>query len=304
MKRFIFLLVFSFGCVFLLASCKKSEEKAGGLKIVTTDFVQYDFVKHITKDVLDVEVEILVPPGVDVHSFEPTPKDMLKIKKADLFIYGGGEEEKWVEKILKSTQKEKGFLVSFVDMVKQKTNIKKEDLKKDSHVWTSLNNVVLILKQLAERICEIDEKNRQKYLNNVEGYLKEFEKINLNFLEFLKNKKRDLVVFADGFSFFHFLKDFNLKYVSAFSNCSCEDVEVNSTDVLKIIKTIKSEKIPIVLKLEKSKSKIAKTIKDQTGVEVKTLYSFHSYSKEDLEKEDVFLNRFKQNIKTLKEALS
>lgn len=304
MKKIIFLLVFSFGCAFFLVSCKKTEEKNSDLKIVTTDFVQYDFLKHITKDVLNVNLSILIPPGVDVHSFEPTPKDMLKVKKADLFIYSGGEEEKWVEKILNSTKKEKNSFVSLLDIVKQKRNEKKELLKKDSHVWTSLTNCSLILKELTEKICEINKENKQKYLNNMNTYLKEFEKINLNFSEFLKNKKRDLVVFADGFSFLHFFEDFNLKYVSAFSNCSCEDAQVNSSDVFKIIKTIKNEKIPIVLKEEKTKTKVAKTIEEETKVKIKTFYSFHSYCKEDLQKEDVFLNRFKQNIKTLKEALS
>ena len=304
MKKFILFLIFSFGCAFFLVSCKKKEEKNNGLKIVTTDFVQYDFVKHITKDVLDVNFSVLIPPGVDVHSFDPSPKDMLKIKKADLFICGGGEDEKWVEKILKSTQKEKKSFVSLVELIKQKRNEKKELLKKDSHVWTSLKNCVLILKQLTEKICEIDQKNKAKYLKNMENYIKEFKEINSDFLEFLKNKKRDLVVFADGFSFLHFFNDFNLKYSAVNLNCSCEDAEINSSDVLKIIKIIKQEKVPVVLKHEKNKTKVAKTIEEQTGVKVKTIFSFHSYSKEDLEENDVFLNRFKQNIKTLKEALS
>ncbi len=305
MKRIISILFFclSLFLVFIFCACehesdKKNEFLNKNIKVVTTIFPQYDFVKQITKDVDGVEVLMLSSPGVDVHCFEPSPKDIKNIKSADMFIYVGGKKDSWVEKILDSVEDKKSKAVSFFEILKDKENLK------DEHVWTSILNCVKIVEFLGKEFCEIDEKNKEKYLKNTREYVENLKGLDEGFREIVSNKKRDFVVFADKFPFTYLFDDYKIDSVKAYHNCSSKS-EVSSFEIAKIIEKIKANKVKSIIKTEGTTDDfVAKTIARETGAKILTLNSCHTCSKKDFEKGKTFLEFYRENLKTLKEALS
>ncbi len=307
MKKLFFSFIFFIVFVLTLVSCNVKSDKNEGkkTKIVATIFPQYDFIRQLTLGVDSVEVKMLISPGVDVHCFEPTPQNLIDIENADLFIYCGGKSDDWVNKILKSVNKKEKSLVSLVDVVKNDIdgNVYEKLVEKDDHVWTSPLNCIKIIKSLKEKLCEIDGKNASKYSENMNNYIGKFLNLHENFKNVVKNRKRDFIVFADRFPFLHFVNEYGLKYVSAYESCSSKS-DVNPKTVSKIVKQIEKYGVPLILKLDQSSSKIAKTISKETGIDAKTFYSCHSCSKEDFERGVTVLDMFSKNVKTLKEALS
>ncbi len=303
MKKFIAILFFCFSFVFIFCACghedkKKDEFLNRNIKIITTIFPQYDFVKQLTKGVDGVEVLMLSSPGVDVHCFEPTPKDIKNIKSADMFIYVGGKNDSWVEKILDSVEGKKCRTVSLFEILKDRENLK------DEHVWTSVLNCVKIVEFLGNKLCEIDEKNKEKYLENTKDYVGKLKDLDREFKDVVLNKKRDFVVFADKFPFTYLFEDYKIDSLKAFHNCSSKS-EVSSFEIARIIEKAKANKVKFILKTEgTSDDSVAKTIARETGSKILTLNSCHTCSKKDFENGKTFLEFYRENLKTLKEALS
>ncbi len=298
-KKFTLLLCLILTLALILTSCKNGDEakEEKKVKIVTTIFPEYDFVRQLTDGVKDVEVKNLTPFGVDVHCFEPTPKNIIEVKESNLFVYVGGETEAWVKKILNSSEKDENSSISLLETL----NFKDSE-KKDEHVWTSLLNCMKIVEKLKEKLCEINPENKNLYEENCENYLKELKGLHEEFKEVVLNKKRDLLVFADRFAFSHFVKDYGLKYVSPYFGCSSEE-EASSKKIAEIVKIVKENKIPVILKLEQGNSSVAKEIAKETGAVVKNFNSCHNCTEEEFKKGETFLGLFKRNLKTLKEAV-
>ncbi len=303
MKKIIAILCFCFSFVFIFCACRHENENDGGvlnknIKIITTIFPQYDFVKQLTKDVDGVEVLMLSSPGVDVHCFEPSPKDIKNIKSADMFIYVGGKNDSWVEKILNSVDGKKNKTVSLFEILKDRKNLK------DEHVWTSILNCIKIVEFLGEKLCEIDENNKEKYLKNTREYVERLKELDKEFRDVASNRKRDFVVFADKFPFTYLFEDYKIDALKAFHNCSSKS-EVSSFEIAKIIEKAKANKVKFILKTEgTTDDSVAKTIAGETGAKILTLNSCHTCSKKDFENGKTFLEFYRENLKTLKEALS
>ena len=306
MKKFVFSLIFFVVLVLTLASCGFNKEKSEEAKIniVVTIFPQYDFVRQLTEGVDSIKVNMLIPPGADVHCFEPTPQDFVDIEKSDLLIYCGGKSDAWIEKILKSSKKDAKKTMSMVDVVKScsTSNKLKQLIEKDEHVWTSPLNCITIVKSLTKKLCEIDGKNALKYNENMEKYVQKLLKLHESFKDVVAERKRDFIVFADRFAFLHFVNEYGLKYYALYNNCNSK-ADVSPKDVSKIIEKIKKNKVPLILKLDQSEYKLAESISKETGVKVKTFYSCHNCSKKDFENGETVLDMFSKNVKTLKEAL-
>ena len=315
-KRFFFVIFMFVWFMFFLSSCYKDCGQNGekSLKVVATIFPQYDFVKQLTKDVKNVDVKMLVPPGADMHCFELTPQNVMDIKNCDLFVCVGGKSEVYVKEILKSIDCEKVKVVSLLTVVGEDKNfddekshehLKEGEPQKDEHVWTSLKNCSKIVEALTKELCKIDEKNSNSYKANESKYLKEINNLYEEFKGFIVKNPNKVVVFGDKFPFYWFFKDYEeygLKYLAAYEGCSSHG-DVNFKNLQNVINYVKKNKIPVVFKLEQSKGDIAKTISEETGAAVRTFYSCHGCSKEDFEKGETFLGIIKKNVKTLKEAL-
>lgn len=300
----------------MLSNCALAKE----LNIVTTNFPQYDFVNHIVKN--KAKVIMLLKPGAQAHSFEPTPKDIISIQNSDLFVYNGGENDEWIEKLIKNSnnQIQHFSFVSSVNLREEETkegmqsetedgdehdhhHDSDEEVEYDEHVWTSPKNDIIILKKLCKKIISLDPDNAQFYMANTAEYIKEFVVLDKKFTKISNLSKNKLLIFADRFPLLYFVKDYNLDYYAAFKGCSSENEVSAATLKFLIDKTIQNN-IKVIFKIELSSDQIANTVARLTKAKVYTFNTGHNVTVEQLKNGVSVASLFESNIDYLIEALN
>ncbi|MEF2919972.1 MAG: metal ABC transporter substrate-binding protein [Acutalibacteraceae bacterium] len=281
----------------------------GKINIVTTIFPQYDFTREIVGDYANLN--LLIPPGGESHTYEPTPKDVISVEEADVFLYIGGESEKWVEKILASVNTKDMQIVKLIDCV-ETVCIKEEDTHNhsgeehhhsiDEHIWTSPLNAIKMVNTICDAICKADNSNQTIYTNNAKDYIEKLNKLDTTFKEIVVNSQKKELVFGDRFPLIYFTQEYGLKYYSAFPGCSTE-TEPSASTLAWLSKKIKEESVPVVLKIELSNSTVADTLASETNTKVMTFYSCHNLTKEQFDNGENYISMMNKNIETLKIAL-
>ena len=295
-KTFIFIL----SVMVIFSGCSKPIKRENGekLSIYATIFPQYDFARQIAGDRGDVKM--LLPPGAESHCYEPSPAEIVEISKADVFIYTGKEMEPWAEKII-SSFKDKVTVIDISDAVELKFD--KHEGKNNPHIWTSPKNAALIVKFIADKLCEADEKNKEYYLSNSSEYIKELELLDKSFREAVDSGKRKKIIFGGRFALEYFTDEYNLSYDAAYDSCS-EESEPSAKSVARLSDCVKKENIPVVYYEELSDGKTAKTICEETGAKPLVFHSCHNISKDDFENNITYAEIMKTNLKNLKEGLN
>lgn len=302
------------------------EEK---LSVVATIFPQYDFVRQIAGDL--VELTMLLPPGAESHSFEPTPQDIITIQNCDVFIYVGGESDAWIEDILSSMDTNAMRVVSLMELVdvveeeivegmeeeheheehdheegeeheEEEHEHEHEEAEYDEHVWTSPVNAKGIVRALADTLCEADAANAEAYTQNAAAYTAELDALDAAFRAAVAEGTRKTIVFGDRFPFRYFADAYGLDYYAAFPGCSTETEPAAST-VAFLIDKVKEESIPAVFHIELSNEKMADTICEATGAKKLLLHACHNISKNDFEAGVTYLQLMTANVEALREAL-
>lgn len=281
------------------------------LSIVTTAFAQYDFARNIAGDKADVTM--LLKPGEESHSFEPTPSDISLINDCDLFIYGGGESEKWVDNILKGADRIR--VIRMMNVVGLKAGEHIHDSSEtehyhdehtdeyDEHVWTSPENAILICKAICEELICIDENNAEYYISATEKYIEKIRVLSSEIRAVVSSTKKDKIYIGDRFPMLYFCEEYGIEYVAAFPGCSAQ-VEVNPTTISKMISEMKTENADVIFKVDLSTGLVAETISESTGAEIETLYSCHVISSDDFENGETYISLMEKNLEVLKKSLS
>lgn len=313
----------------MMTGCGSSvnEEKTSDkLNVVTTIFPYYDFVRQIAGD--KVDLKMIVPAGMDTHSFEPTAADMIDMGKADVLIYNGGEMESWMTKVIEAASNSKMVseaMMDDVDTVVEETvegmedtdtndhnsdtnkehNITKgkEEPEYDEHIWTSPVNACRIVKRIAEILSESDKKNAKYYKENADKYISRLEALDKEFKEIVDKSSCHYLVFGDRFPLRYFVDEYGLDYSAAFAGCS-SDTEPSADTVAFLIDKVKEEKVPAVLKIELTSPKVADSIAEATGTKVETFYTCHNVTKDEFDKGVTYLDLMERNVSVLKNALS
>ncbi len=321
-------------CGSLLAGCgteraegvSEEVQDDGRISVVTTIFPQYDFVRQIAGE--NVELKMLLKPGEETHSYEPTPQDIIAIQNSDIFIYVGGENDAWVEDILESMPEADMRTLKLMDCVDTVEEEHVEGMQEqpghsheeeeshedeteeehsvheiDEHVWTSPVNASAIVDKIKELLVQADPENRQIYEENAEAYEAELAELDAEFRDVVDNAGRRLVVFGDRFPFRYFADEYGLDYYAAFPGCA-SDTEPSAATMAFLINKVKEEEIPAVLKMELSNENIANAIVEATGTEVRTFYSCHNLTAEEFEDGETYLSMMQKNVETLKEVLN
>ena len=321
-------------CGSLLTGCgtgraEDASEKAqddGRISVVTTIFPQYDFVRQIAGD--SVDLKMLLKPGEETHSYEPTPQDIIAIQNSDIFIYVGGENDAWVEDILDSMPDAGMHTLKLIDCVDTVEEEHVEGMQEqpghsheeeeyhgdeteeahsvheiDEHVWTSPVNASAIVDEIKELLAQTDPDNRQRYEENAEAYEAELAALDAAFREVVDNAGRRLVIFGDRFPFRYFADEYGLDYYAAFPGCA-SDTEPSAAVMAFLINKVAEEKVPAVLKMELSNENIANAIAEATGTEVRTFYSCHNLTAQEFENGETYLSMMQKNVETLKEVLN
>ena len=312
----IFVSLLSVSLMFCLSGCGIAEEKKddGRLKVVATVFAEYDFLRNIAGDA--VNLSMLMMPGADLHAFDPTPKDIMEVQEADLFVTVGGESDAWSEKIIDSIDSNKLQTVRLMDCV---DHVVEEELVEgmeaeddedghgeekefDEHVWTSPKNAVQIVEKLRDKLCRMDEANAELYQDNAKSYIKKLQKLDEAFTELVQNAKRREIIVADRFPFRYFADAYGLKYYAAFPGCSTQTGASVET-IAFLIRKAKEDDIPVVFHMEMSSQAMCNTICDEAGAKKAQLNAVHNISRQDFNKGIGYLELMKENIEVLKEAL-
>ncbi len=307
MKKFVSLILTVIIFSISFTGCIKNDfTNSEKLKVVASIFPHYDFARQIGGE--KVEVSMLLPPGADSHSFEPTTSDIVELSQCDIFIYTGGESDKWLDAILASADNPNLTLVSLMDCV---TPIETHHghghenhhhSKIDEHIWTSPVNAIKISEIITAAFCEKDSKNTDYYKANLTSYTQSLNNLHDEFKKVIDGGVRKTLVFGDRFPLAYFAKEYGLEYHAAFPGCS-EDTEVSASTVASLIDIVQNEKIPVVYKIELSSDSIAKTICNETDAQMMTFYSCHNISKKDFENGESYLSLMNKNVESLKIAL-
>lgn len=309
MKRIISILLMLVLLVSLNAcTVNNTDNKQGKLKIIATIFPQYDFARTIGGDLCDVSM--LISPGTESHSFEPTTSDIMELSDCDIFIYTGGESDNWIDAMLANINNPQMTVISLMDCV---TLIEAEDShdhehdhdhgKMDEHVWTSPVNAIKISEAICKAMCDKDPENTDTYKENFSSYKAQLNTLDESFRDIVSNSARKTLVFGDRFPLRYFAQEYGLDYSAAFSGCS-DDTEASASTVAQLIDKVNSEHIPVVLKIELSSDSIASTICDETGAKLMTFYSCHNISKDDFDSGETYLSLMQKNAETLRLALN
>lgn len=303
MKRLIAILL----CLCLmLCGCTAEPEKPHDetkLQIVCTSFPAYDFAREIAGD--RAELTLLIKPGSEVHSYEPTPKDMIRIQESDLFICNGGESEQWAETLI-TPKLNTIYMMDCVDAVEESAdgiyNAEDGEPELDEHVWTSPLNAIKISEEICNALCMLDTDNAEAYKTNFTAYKAQLMALDREFRQVIKNSGKHTLVFADRFPMRYFALEYGLDCYAAFPGCSSE-TEPSAKTVAYLIDRVREDKIPAVLYMEFSNQKMADVICEDTGCRKLPFYSAHSVSAEQFEQGVSYLDLMRINLNSLKEAL-
>ena len=307
-----YLFIVAIICV-LLIGCGK-DKNTYKYNIVVTNYPAYDFTRAVIKDVDDINVKMLLKPGVETHDYEPTPQDIISIKNSDLFIYIGGESDSWIDNVLKDKDKDKTRIVRLMDIVElyeeetvegmeEEPKEDEEEIEYDEHIWTNPINAIKIINYLKEEIKKIDLNNYNEYEKNSNNCIDQLSEIDSEIKNIVNSSKRKEIVFGDRFPLRYFVEEYGLSYKAAFPGCAHE-TEASAKTISYLIDYIRDNNIPVVFHIELSNKKIAETIAKETNAKVLEFHSAHNISKNDFEKGLTYIDFYKKNIESLKEALN
>ena len=294
----------------LFIICRPLFAKAETLpSIIATNFPCYDLARQLCGD--SAAIRMLLPPGSESHSYEPTPQDLIALQNCDLFLYVGGESDAWVETLLESLgdQTPPAFrLCDQVALLAEERSASMEshehdEEEMDEHVWTSPKNMLRIVPALANTLSRLFPQQAGFYAERRDGYVSKLEELDAAFETVVQNGKRNLIVFGDRFPFRYFARDYGLRYDAAFPGCS-EDSEPSVRTVISLVDTIRQQQIPVVFYIEFSSRRTADILAEETGAEELLFHSCHNVSADELAQGATYLTLMWHNVDALKEALS
>ncbi len=329
MKRIICLLTAVMMMAGSLCACGASNVEAaddGRLSIVTTIFPEYDWVMNILGDnPADADVTMLLDDGVDLHSFQPTADDIMKIATCDVFIYVGGESDEWVEDALSEATNKDMVVVNLLealgDSVKEEELVEgmegeeeeeegeggeeEEEAEYDEHVWLSLKNAATLTEVISEAVCEADSSNADVYESNTAKYTAELRALDSEYESAVSEGNGKTLLFGDRFPFRYLVDDYGLSYYAAFVGCSAE-TEASFETITFLADKVDELSLPVVMTIEGKDHSIAETIVENTDSKdqkILTMDSMQSTTSDDVENGTTYISVMKNNLEVLKEAL-
>ncbi len=312
------------------------------LTVVTTLFPYYDFARAVAGELLgtEISVEMILPPGQESHSFEPTASDLITMQEADVLIYNGGAAEHWVDRVLESNEGKDIVCMEgmkSVDLYEEETtgSMKQTllgglfghghsgctldhehgheghahentevsyEIEYDEHIWTSPANAAELVRAVCDTMCAAAPQYQQEFRKNTERYAAEIEAIDEQIRGIVENADSNLLVFADRFPFLYFVKEYGLCYDAAFAGCS-HDTEPSAATLAELIDLVNDDRIPVIYCVEQSSRKTAQIIQESTGTAICEFHSCHNVTKEQLEAGVTYVDLMRKNIGVLEKGL-
>ncbi len=306
-------------CLLLAMSACASvppEPPPGRLQVAAAIFPAYDFARAAAGDLADVT--LLLPPGAESHSYEPTPADILLVQRCDLFIYLGGESDAWVDAILSAVEPEGEAMrmVDCVDLLEEETvegmqgghdheeehDYLGEVVGMDEHVWTAPLNAAAITKAVGDKLSALDPDNAAAYAANAAAYAAELADLDRDFAAFFDGLPERSIVFGDRFPLRYFAEAYDLDYYAAFPGCGAQ-TEPSAATVAFLTEKVREERLPAVWYIEFSNHLVADSIAEAAGAETALFHTCHNVSKADLEAGATYLSLMRADLEALREHM-
>lgn len=293
--------------VMLLSSLSIAQNK---ISVITTLFPIYDFAKTIGGP--DADVTFLLPPAVEPHSFEPTPKDMVRISKADLFIYTSHEMEPWTEDLKKGLNKN----VKIIECSKE-LNSHNEECKdhmnheehdgdhkhiNDPHIWLNPVNCLTIIDNIANGLIISAPDKKVIFTQRAQKLKDEIKKLDTNISETLSKCNSKTILYAGHFAFGYFAKHYNLSYITTYHGFS-PDAEPSPKKMGQLINTVKQNSAKVIFYEALTEPRIARTVSKETGAKMLLLHSAANLSRDEFNKGDTYISIMYKNLENLKKGL-
>lgn len=315
-KRYALFLILLF-CIGLTACKDTRQELSGKKEILCTTFPQYDWMRNLIAGVEEqYNLTLLLKNGTDMHSYQMTAEDMIRISNCDMFVYIGGESDNWIDGIQANIQNKNQIQVNLMallgDFVQEEEHVEgmeqdhEEDAGYDEHIWLSVKNTQLLVSQLSTYLTKMDPSHADIYAANLEKYKTELEELDSQFEEVIENAEYDTLLFGDRFPFRYLTEDYQLNYFAAFAGCSAQ-TEASFETVAFLAGKLQELKLPAVLIIENSSDKLARSIINSTtgkNQQILTLNSMQSITAEDIANGTTYLSVMRENLDVLTKSLN
>ena len=313
---------------FMLAGCApKQQQNATKLKIVATTFPQYDWIREIIgKDNTNVDLQLLMKNGGDLHSYQPTAGDIANISDANLFVYVGGESDEWVDDALEEKTNKDMKVINMMqtlgdDIDEEEEGLEDHDhdhddkdhddkdhdeIEYDEHVWLSLKRAQKIVKAITDELVELDPTNAKKYQANAEAYIAKLSALDKSYESTVNAVKDKTWIFADRMPFHYLAKDYGITTYAAFNGCSTE-TNASFNTIVTLAKYADEFGINHIMTIESSDHKLAKAVIENTtekNQEILTLNSLQSVSQSDIDKGLTYYGAMEENLKVLAQSFN
>lgn len=286
-----------------------------GLRIVTTIFPIYDWVRAVLGEESEAELVWLMDGGVDLHSYQATAEDLAMISGCDVFICVGGASDAWADAALAQAKNKNMVVVKLMDVLGG--SVRLEELTEgmeadgdgepeyDEHIWLSVENARVVTAYLAALLGGIDEKHAQTYLDNAAAYDDALMLLDASYLSAVREADTKTLVFGDRYPFRYLADDYGLRCYAAFPGCSAE-TEASFETVLFLAEKVDELGLPAVMALEGSDHRIAQTVADTADSDpvVLTLDSMQSVTAADAAGGVTYLTVMEENLAVLRQALT
>lgn len=313
MKKIISVIIAAAAMLCGFSGCAAdSGEKNEKLSVVTTIFPAYDFAWQVFGDT--AEVTMLLKPGMESHSYDPSAKDALTISQCDLFIYNGGESDQWVENILESAPDVKTLRMT--DSVQLHEEViaegmqhdedeshDHEEAEYDEHIWTSPKNAEKIVAAIADTACEISPENADALKANADRCIADISQLDADFEQLFADEQR-CFVFGDRFPLLYFFEEYGLSYSAAFPGCGSNTEPSIRTMTYLSDKLKENNTVPAVFCIELSNRDIADSLAKEAGLPVVEFHSCHNITADDFAAGETYISLMRRNYNTLAEILS
>lgn len=295
--------------VFLSCGTNNPPEGNKKITVVTTLFPLYDFTRSIADD--KVDIILLLPPGVEAHAFEPRPADIMKVDKADLFIYTGKYMEPWAQDIVRSTTNNKLAVVDASLGIKlARLNPAHDDSEPDNrrhhgsydpHIWLDFTNAMKIVDTITEGLCKADPGNSDFYRKNAGIYKEKLSAMDKEYAKALSGCKKKTLIHGGHFAFGYLARRYGLEYISAYEGSP--NSEPTAKKMIELTKKIKDNDIHFVFYEELLNPKVSEIIANETGARLLKLNGAHNVTKDEFQKGVTFLTLMESNLVNLKTGL-
>jgi zinc transport system substrate-binding protein len=273
------------------------------IQIVTTLFPLYDFAKNIGGD--KVDVTLLLPPGVEAHSYEPKPSDIVKINQADVFVYTGKFMEPWVEDVLNGVSNKKMIVVDSSVNTKMIAGVFHDADEPagspDPHIWLDFGNAAVMIDNITAALVKSDAADASLYEKNADDYKARLVVMDERYKSELATCNIREIIYAGHYALGYLAKRYGLDYVAA--QGISPDSEPTPAQMILLVNQIRALKVKYVFYEELVQPTIAETLAQETGVKMLKLNAAHNLSRDDFENGLSFLSIMENNLGTLKQGL-